>query len=458
MAGIGFQLRKVIDSRHGLLHSIKSYGFAVVTINGPMVLCIVGMSIIRIILGNSIYSGVPSERILTTITYSFIVATIITGGFSLVLTRYVSDCIYKKDYSKVVPSFYGGVIFSIILSIAVSSGLVVFEGMKVEYGLSISILFSCVSIIWVEMIYLSAVKNYKAITKGFFLGNAIVVFLMVFIRLIPQEWQLHYIFLCFNTGFSIAAALLMRLIVGLFGEGTGGFIEWTKYFKKFPSLSMMGIFYYTGLYFACIYFRFTDKSGFVDGFMVAKSEFDIPFYLAVLGIIPGLVYFVVRLETALHTECTMFYSAISKEGTYDEINFFMKNVISTVKQYYIKLGLVQGIVLLIMLLIPFTLIQNDEMLFSKYAVFWVLTIGMSATLLMYVAKIVILYFDGRLHALRMVLVYMILNVILTLCIDNYVTGIQGTGFMISSIISMLVAVAIMVNFLRNLMNNTFIMK
>jgi polysaccharide biosynthesis protein PelG len=305
-----------------------------------------------------------------------------------------------------------------------------------------------------EMIYLSAVKNYKSILKGFLAGNIIEILMIILIGSIPDGWKIQYVFLCFNTGFTVTAGFLMYQISIFFGEGTGGVTKWAGYIKKFPSLFMTGLFYSLGFYFLYINYRFSSGEIFVQGFMALKPEFDLPFFWAALGIIPGLVYFSTRLETALYMDSRELYLKINNNGTGAEIDYCTQNVVSTVKYYCIKLALVQAIVMLFMLLIPFATMEITKTVY----VFWMLTVGLCATLFMYAVILVVLYFDGKGYALMISFIYMSLNIILTLFFNHYVAGLIGFGFMAGSVISMIISIILLMIFMANLKNYIFIMK
>ncbi|MDP4091943.1 MAG: exopolysaccharide Pel transporter PelG [Bacillota bacterium] len=457
MAGIGFKLRNMIDRKHGLIHSVKSYGYAVIVLNGPMFMCIVAVFIIQLILGTSKYSGIPSERILTTVTYSFILSTILTSIYSMVLTRYVSDCLHKKEFQKIMPSLYGAMVFAVILSIAASISLILFAGMKYQYGIMLSILYSIVSIISLETIYLSAVKNYKSISLGFLAGNILIVLMLLFIKQVPPQFSLNYILLSFDSGFALTAIILIYQIRKAFGEGNGNFMEWTRYIIKYPSLITIGFCYTFSLYFLSLFYRFTDTGSFINGFLTVKTGFDLPFYLAVLGFIPGLVYFSIRFETSLHTSCNAFYLSINNNGTLDEIDYNLYSLKVTVKYCYIKLALIQTIITLIMLSLPLIICKNIETGFPSYYTFCILTLGMNSSLLMYVSMIVILYFDARNFAFLISLIYLALNALLTIITYLVHLNLICIGFMTASILSLIISIVFLVIFFKNIKKYAFMM-
>lgn len=458
MAGIGFELRRIIDNDKGVLQSIKSYGSAAITINGPMIMSITSVIIVKSIIGSDEYSGISSDKILMTITFAFLISTLLTGGYTLLLTRYVSDCIYEKKFNKIMPSVYGAIIFATVGSIVFTSALVVITGMQIEHAIPVSALYSIISIIYIEMIYLSAIKNYKSIIRAFFLGNAISVMLVFLVNYFEQARSFQYILFSFNLGFAVAAKMLLHQILISYGKGEGGFMEWLSYFKKYPSLAFSGLFYTISFYFVCLYYRFIDNEGFFQGFIVMKPDFDTAFYFAVLGMIPGTVYFAVRFETSLYQCCQKLFSAIGENGTLDEIKIKLQFLVMTIKNCFTKMVLVQGAVLSLILIIPFAFIQVDHTSFIKYSLYFEFAFAFSSTLLMYVLNIVILYFNERRYSLFINSAYLALNIILTIWIDSSVVKIRGFGFMIASFISMVLALILMLRLLKKLKNYIFIMR
>jgi|GEM_PF-821896 len=456
MAGIGFQLKRIIEKDTGFIHSIKSYGVAVMSLNGPMLLCLFAISIAGLLLRNDTYSSIPRDNILVTITYAFVISSITTGTYSLILTRYISDCIYQKEYKKVMASFYGGMFPAVIFSFLISCALVVFAKLQIEYALCIMILLSLVSIIWLEMIYLSAVNDNKGISVGFVAGNILIVIMLLFLGLIPVKWELLYVFLCFISGFFVTALLLLIQIRNVFEEEDKSYFKWLSYMKKFPDLWLTGLFYTFGIYFPCLYYRFSSDDFISNGFLTLQKDFDFPFYIAVLSIIPGLVFFVVKFETELHIKCNELFSAISNYGTYNEIKFFMGSVKRTILHFFYRFCIVQLAVMSLVLFFSFNVGKGPFVDFKSYFVLWMCVLAMGFTLIMYVAKIVLLYFDERSFAYYISAFYMAAVIFMTMFINK--DGLQGLGFMIASALSAILAYLLLLFFIKKMKYQVFMMK
>lgn len=454
MAGIGFELGRMLDSRRSMAHSVKSYGLAVVTLHGPMILCMATISIARLLTGSKAYSGIPAGNILVTIAASFILSAVITGSYSFVLQRYVSDCIYNKEYAKILPSLYGAMIPALLAGSAAAVSMVLWGGLKAEYGALLSLQFSVVCIVWLEMIYLSAVKNYKSIIGGFFAGNLLCIILLLLIETVPEYFRLQYIFFSFSAGLSLTAALLMRQIRNYFGSGTGDIMKWAGYFLKYPLLSLTGLFYTAGFYFLYLYYRLTGSEVIKDGFILLIAGFDMPFSLAVLSMIPGLVFFSVRFETPLYKFSRELNHKLNSGGTYGEISYCLQNIIAIIKYGLIKLLLVQSVVVLLLVSVSLAVVPAN----STAYVYWALTAGVGAALPMYAVILIILYFDAKGYAAVISVIYFVLNIGLTVFFDLSRHAHVELGFLTASLISLSVSAILLTVFMKNIRNYILVMK
>ncbi|HOQ01706.1 MAG TPA: exopolysaccharide Pel transporter PelG [Acetivibrio clariflavus] len=456
MAGIGFQLKRMIEKDTGFIHKIRSYGLAVVSLNGPMLLCLFAVTIAGLLLRKDTYSTIPRDHILVTVTYTFMLSSITTGIYSLILTRYISDCIYQKEYKKVMASFYGGILPSTIFSLLISGALTVFAKLPIKYAFCILILLSIVSIIWLEMIYLSAANDHTGIIAGFAAGNIVTIILLLFIRLVSVKYEIFYIFFCFIAGFFVTALLLLVQIRNVFGEEDRSYFEWFTYIRKFPDLWLTGIFYTVGLYFPCLYYRFTDENYIVNGFFTVQKDFDFPFFIGVLSIIPGLIFFVVKFETELHIKCNKFFDAILNYGTYNEIKFFMRRLKNTVLLFFYKLCIVQLAVMSLLIFFSFKVGKGPFADFKTYFILWMCVLAMGFTVIMYVVKIVLLYFDERKFAYYISAFYMVSVMFMTTLIGR--DGLPGLGFMIASAFTVIIAYILLLLYLKDMKNQVFMIK
>lgn len=158
MAGIGFELRRMWGKKN-YISNIKAYFVSALVTTGPTIICILMITSMQVLLGYLGESFMNKELFIATIIYDFAFSLIITGGFTLFASRYVSDCIYEKEYNKIIPSFFGMVL--IILTIAFLVGNIFFAKSDIQPSIKLIsyTIFSELSIIWIQMVYLSTVKD-----------------------------------------------------------------------------------------------------------------------------------------------------------------------------------------------------------------------------------------------------------------------------------------------------------
>ena len=115
------------------------------------------------------------DYILSNLTYAIIFSLVITSLFSLVVTRFVADMLYEKKFETIIPSFYassalmlliGTPLYAIYLALASRSLAEVAMGV---------LLFGELCLVWNVIPYLTAIKSYKEIIKGFFLAIGVTV-------------------------------------------------------------------------------------------------------------------------------------------------------------------------------------------------------------------------------------------------------------------------------------------
>ena len=93
MAGIGFELRRLLD-RQSLWGLVRAYTYAGVISSGPWVLSILGVMGIGLLSVGPL-PAMEVRQFLVTITYLMAASLIWTGGLQLMFARFIADCIYR---------------------------------------------------------------------------------------------------------------------------------------------------------------------------------------------------------------------------------------------------------------------------------------------------------------------------------------------------------------------------
>ena len=207
MAGIGFELKKIFEE-NTISGKVKGYSYATLISVGPMIISVIMLIAIGIILRLMKIDIANREIITTSIMYAYIFSMISVSGFVMVISRYISDKIYMEDTSDVLSSLVG--VISINLLIGSSMAIIFFMNSPLEFLFKLFsyLFFIELSIIYILVAYISALKDYMKIALGFAIGVVSTISLSVIFILIDMEIELA-ILLGLITGFLVTIVLLL---------------------------------------------------------------------------------------------------------------------------------------------------------------------------------------------------------------------------------------------------------
>ena len=117
MAGIGFELRKIL-SRDTYTATLHAYVYAGLISSGPWVLSIVSVMLVGVLSLGLLMPEMLVRQFLITVTYLMATSLILTGGLQLFFTRFVSDRLFERKFSRILPNLVG-----VLLLVTLSSGV-----------------------------------------------------------------------------------------------------------------------------------------------------------------------------------------------------------------------------------------------------------------------------------------------------------------------------------------------
>lgn len=166
MAGIGFELKKIIDKDNIFAQARVYFMSSLITV-GPMIICITLFLVMQRLLKNLGASYANIQIFNAVIIYSFLISYISSNGISMLMSRYISDCIYAKKSGCIFESFLGVSIICSIISTIIMSLLLINSPLNLIIKSICFMITIILSLIWLEIIYLSAIKEYLHIVSFF---------------------------------------------------------------------------------------------------------------------------------------------------------------------------------------------------------------------------------------------------------------------------------------------------
>ncbi len=453
MAGIGFELRKLFREQ-GLISSAKAYAFSSVTTIGPMVLCMVMIVIMQWMMVRSGADFLDRELFLTTVVYAFIFSVLITGGLSMLLTRFIADMMYMRKLEHLLSSYYGAIAVCLPLGMIVAWTFLHDLPTSFGYKIAAYFLFAELVVIWIQAVHLSALKDYRRIVRNFGCGIVIAICL---------AWGL-----LFHTSYDNAETVLVALDVGFFiilllcsihfeqkfpKKSSRVYFDFLSYFGKFPSLFFIGTFFYSGVYIHSFIYWFGPLGARVAEKYAISPFYDLPVFYAYLTVVPTLVTFVVSVETSFYEKFRDYYDRILNSGTYSDIERAKKDMQRTLMQELSFIMEVQLLFTVICIAVGIKLLPAIGFTMAQLETFNILVLGYYLFIISFIVLLILLYFDDRKGVLLISGLYVLMNA--TLSYFAMVKGFDGTGMFVASFLFLVLALMRLVFYVRNIDYYTF---
>lgn len=440
MAGIGFELKKLFR-RKGILARIVAVGYTGMITTGPLLLGFVFLLMISW-LGRAFgLSGAEVDGLLAMVAYALVFSQVLYGLFSMVATRHVSDMLYSGEDGRVVPSLVGVLATALPLGGIAYGVFLCFSGIGFELGLLNEILFLELVAVWLEMGYLTAVKDYKGV-----LG----VYAVSIVASVAVAWALCALggpsvgkllgSVC--IGYGLMMILDMRLLATSFPGDGGAFFSWMAWADRHPLLVVIGICTCVGL-FAHLVIDWANpaESQQVIGLFYSSPGYDIPAFYAVLSMIPTTIMFVASTEVEFYPVYRRYFDLLNGTGSISQIDAAQAEMVAVMDRELSRLARTQllftiaivvfGTQLLDMLPLGFTTSMNDR--------FCVLCVGYGVYAVGNVVSLMLMYFSDYKGAARAAVVFACC-VVATSVVSNFLpAGFLGYGFAVSSMLYYLVA-------------------
>lgn len=440
MAGIGFQLKKLFRKR-GIFARIVAVGYTGMITTGPLIL---GLAFLMLVSWLGQAAGVSAsevEKMLVMVTYALIASQVVNGIFSMVLTRYVSDMLYEERGETVVPSLVGALALVLPVSGVLYLVFLLFSGMDAGLVLLNELLFLELVASWMEMSYLTAVKDYRGVLGVY--AVAIAVSLAVVWALCAAGLaSLTALLSCVCLGYGLMMALDMGLLSNSFPGGKGACFAWMAWLDRYPTLVGVGFFTAFGL-FAHLVIDWSDPvmGRQVFGLFYASPAYDIPALYAVLSMIPTTVMFTAITETEFYPYYRGYFDLLNGTGSIGQVDEAQTEMESVLRREVSRLARIQmlctvciiafGVPVLNVLPLGFTPFMDGRFIF--------LTLGYSTFAIGNVLGLLLMYFSDYKDALLASGVFAACVLVTSIAAQFIIVDLIGLGFLVSSVVYLAIA-------------------
>lgn len=435
MAGIGFELRKLFSNKSAAGY-LRAYSYTAVVTVGPLVLVTLMILAIQSML--DYMNGVFSIRELFTlsIVYPFIFSQIVASGFSMLITRFLADKLYAEEYADIVPSLYG------VLALALPTGCILAvwflwqAPLAAVLKLAAFILFMELILIWVEGVYLSALKDYFKIVQAYACGAAVAVVSAYLVLKTGALDPALGVILAVDIGIFVTAVLLMLNINGFFGQLGGRNFLFLHYLETHFPLFLTNLLYTVSLYIPNFIFWQGPLAVWVENTYVYAPLYDVATFYAFLSTLPCMVLFVIVSELAFYDKYTAYFMLITAQGNYKEIADARQEMLQVMWSEVRNLLELQLVFALAFLAIGTFLLPRIGLSHSTLGIYNLLVLGALCNGLLLIIITLLLYLEDRTGALGSAGIFLLTNAGFNYLSLQLGESTYGFGFFLAAFLSL----------------------
>jgi uncharacterized membrane protein len=443
MAGIGFELQRVL--RKGGMGSLVSVALSgIMIVAGPWLLSVVGIFLIGRFASFALREG--QGLFMGVIIYSYAFSLSIFGGLHYSFTRRIADLVYLERRREALRTLLAACGTLFLLSGAIGAGAsfgITTQGLSrpllfKSFGV---LFFATINVVWLTMIFASLLKRYTAIFLVFLGGMTLSVVGVLFAgRLLGLGGAM----LGFAAGQLFTAAALLGLTLAEYrpaaDRATGGNAKagdsgtdadrgkpaqpppprpesalagLIAYLGRYRDLFLTGLLYTLGIWIDKFVFWIAFGQPVPGGFMRLFDRYDLAVYFANLTLIPGLVYFVVVLETGFYTSLAEFLRSL-QHGTYQSIQSRKYAMVRQLRTGLREQVMFQGVATAAFLILAPSVVALFFPGLVEAAVLRVTLLAVFFQLLFLVVMTILFYFEQYRQAFLSALVFCGLNLVVAL--------------------------------------------
>ena len=397
MAGIGFELKKIYG-RKTLASNLWGTLYATMLTIGPTVLSALMMLVLNTLLSRSGLTVLEGRFFISSTTYAFLTALLITSFFATPVSRYIADCIYLGKESEIFPSAFGVLAFTTSISGAVMALLCAGVYVHAQGRAPVSFLAAyyvlgvLVTGAYTLMNYASALKHFRTLTFSFILGLLLSVGVYFLCSVWLEIAGVTSACIALASCFFVVIFALVLQCTRAFGAPKGRYFAFLPYFRRYPTLAIGNVSYMLGLYGPTLIYWFFSEAGEQISIFHTAPSYDMALFLAFAVNVPALVIFVVKVETAFYEKFVVYVSALNN-GTLHMIQKERGVMTRALLQnlffvYEVQLIITVVLVCLVSVIFPY-LDASVQMLHM----FVMLSLGICTVFCMYFTIVVFYYFS-----------------------------------------------------------------
>jgi uncharacterized membrane protein len=450
MAGIGFELNK-LAKRDDLLGVAGAYLHSAFAIAGPWLFTVLALALTTYLYGGS--DNVELMNFRGVIVYNFSFSLALSAPVYFIMTRYLADQIHVQNVTGAPTAMLESMILVFLFNLGVGVFFYAFYlNMPIELRLAGFANIFLISAVWLLSVYLTALKNFSAVTWTFFIGMAVAV------------GAAHYFSdrgaAGMTAGYNIGLAIIVFLLAGrIFSEYPYRLttkLALRPFWRKYWELAVGGFCYNAALWIDKWIMWFAPESVQLDSKLRFFPDYDSAMFLSTMTIMPSIALFVFSIETNFFHHYRRFYGNILSHASLRRIRQFHMRIIEAIVAGARSIVVVQGVLAFLFILLAPQIFEHLRMFFIQLGIFRLGVLGAFFQVLVLFTTIILSYFDCRRISMWIFIFYLASNTILTLIFMQQGYAYYGYGFFLASALTFFLAASVLMSHVRKLPYHAFV--
>lgn len=451
MAGIGFALQ-ALAKRNTLSAGFAAFILSAVVSVGPWlftVLAVAGINMATV--SQTGLTALAEMRII--IIYNFAISLVLSGPVAMIATRLLADGLYAKNMAAAPGALFAALGVVLVTQAPIAIGLYGFWAeLETEVRLVAIASYLIVACLWVVAVFLSALKDYLAISTAFATGLLVSFVLALSLASFGPGGLLGG----FSAGLALTLFVLIARILAEYPTPAVHFSLLFKYVRKYPEIALSGLVYNAGIWVDKWVMWAAPEAVWPASKLVSYPAYDGAMFAAQLTMVPSIALFVFAVETKFFAEYRKFYRTIERHGTLSKITGAHLDIVNTLSRSAASLGALQISLALFVIVLSPVMLDVLDLHAGQLGMFRLGVLGSAFHALFLFLSIVLAYFDLRRAVLWLQLTFLGLNAggtALTLMLGF---SWYGYGYFAASVIAACIAGALVSDAVARLPYLTFV--
>lgn len=435
MAGIGFDLKKLLH-QGTLSKTLSAYFYTALVTSGPWLFSVIALGLISGF-GRFFTTELVLNQFVGLTIYAFAGSMVVTGGSQLVITRHVSDCIYRGEEEKVASIFMETWVMGIGIALVTGIPLLATLGLPFDIALQCFALYLLTILMWLSMIFVSAVKAYLRIVWAFLIGFALSV---PGALVIGSHYGLQGLLAGLNSGISLIVFVLAGSVLIEFKGPLLPSLNILEAHRKYWLLFLTGLLASTGIWADKILVWFILGKNFI-GPLKSFPVYDGAMFISYLTVLPSLAYFVMIIETDFYRGYRSYFHLVESKVPFLSLELAKKDMLKQLRTDGYVSFIIQFILTAIFLYMSPWLIAILNINPLSIHIFRIGCIGAFFHMASSQLGIILAYFDARLEMFLVSLVYFVVLSIGTVWSTSNLWNL-GYGYVAAGILASIVSIVL----------------